>query len=728
MAFNAKTQVGIVFKGEDGVSAPAKKAGASVTGLSQKVTQSASRMDNALQAAAGGLALFVAGFKGLKGAFGLAQQAGEFQQELAAVGAITNASARELQKYKVAAINAGLATQFSPKESALGLRSLGQAGLKGKAAMDALVPSLDLAAASLGKLSPQASTGTVNAALKTFGLRAAQSKKAVDSLIFSTNSFNISVEQLPIGIGNVSRGAIALKQNMNDTMIALGLVKNVLPEISSSATLTSSAMLRIADPKIQKKLNKLGVTFQDQKGNFLPVIDIFLNLDKVLRTKFPKATDASGKAVELLGKRGMSPFMVITKQLRKGVEALPKGFNKGRVAFQVMRLQFQAAQGDMKAVEKMARMGLPKAFIEASQKVARSGASRMFVKTLLGTFAGQITLLKGSFSTLLVAIGEPLTAIFKPFVSAAYQAFSFLSKLILNIDPTFKRLFAGFFVASSAAMMLVGALAAIKAAVVVIGPFISIALLAPFLKVIAVVGALMAAITSLVALWKMDFKGVRTVITSFFSGFWEGFKQMVLPSIKMLGIEFKKLWTELGPIFNSFKAILVDLGIISFGTTTQMSSGWKTFGYIVGTVLGAIVKSIAFFIRGLVTIARLIGAISKSYMDFATKGKLSFTLPKVAGIDSVGDFGPSPLKGAKGAAITKAVIPKTRTAPQATPPSVLQVRQQKGQSSGQKGTSKQPINVQVKGNVEIEGKAIGKFVLEQSNEDKNRAGIRSRGR
>ncbi len=61
-----------------------------------------------------GLGVMAAGAVELAGAFALAELAGEFEQGLARVGAISNASAEDLQRLHDRAIEVGIATSFSP--------------------------------------------------------------------------------------------------------------------------------------------------------------------------------------------------------------------------------------------------------------------------------------------------------------------------------------------------------------------------------------------------------------------------------------------------------------------------------------------------------------------------------------------------------------------------------------------------------------------------------------
>ena len=87
----------------------------------------------------------------MAGVLFLANAAGEFEQGLAAIGAVNRATTRQLDMLREAAINAGIQTQFSPTEAIEGLQSLA-IGQTAEQATRTLVPVLDLAAGSLGHL------------------------------------------------------------------------------------------------------------------------------------------------------------------------------------------------------------------------------------------------------------------------------------------------------------------------------------------------------------------------------------------------------------------------------------------------------------------------------------------------------------------------------------------------------------------------------------------------
>ncbi len=152
-----------VFTARDLASGAIQNLERNFISLDRKVGLGAERIQSSFQQLGVGLAVFSAGAGAgvVAGAFSLANAAGRFEQSIAAVGAISGASAVELQHLRDAAIDAGVATQFSPRQCS---------GSDAAESMALLSPVLDLAGGSLGELSRQQAAGLAAQAMKAFGL------------------------------------------------------------------------------------------------------------------------------------------------------------------------------------------------------------------------------------------------------------------------------------------------------------------------------------------------------------------------------------------------------------------------------------------------------------------------------------------------------------------------------------------------------------------------------
>ena len=120
--------LGFVFTPRDLASNKMRRLERRFSSLDERVTGGTARMTSAFRQLGVGLAVFAAGAITVAGAFALANAAGQFEQGIAAIGAVTRATTTELDSLRGAAIQAGIATQFSPGEAVAGLQSLATAG------------------------------------------------------------------------------------------------------------------------------------------------------------------------------------------------------------------------------------------------------------------------------------------------------------------------------------------------------------------------------------------------------------------------------------------------------------------------------------------------------------------------------------------------------------------------------------------------------------------------
>src|SRR5688572_7286589 len=95
--------LGFVFTARDLASDTIARVERSYASLDERVGLGSNRMDRAFRDLGVGAGLATAGLIGLVGAFALASVSGKFEQAIAQVGAVSNASAADLQGLKDAA-------------------------------------------------------------------------------------------------------------------------------------------------------------------------------------------------------------------------------------------------------------------------------------------------------------------------------------------------------------------------------------------------------------------------------------------------------------------------------------------------------------------------------------------------------------------------------------------------------------------------------------------------
>nr|WP_253816224.1 phage tail tape measure protein [Myxococcus xanthus] len=402
------------------------------------------------------MAIFTAGAVTVGASLSLANAAGEFEQAVAGVAAVSGASAEVLGELRDAAIKASLATQFTPTESVLGLRELTQAGFTAAEAMKLLEPVLDLAGGSLGELTPQGAAGLASQAMKAFGISTDKAALSVDQMLQAVNVFALSANELPLALGTAARGAQAINQELPETLIALGLVKNVVPGVERASTAVAVAMERMADPQVQQHLRGLGVAVTDSSGNFLSFLDI---LDK-LSPALSRMTEAQRSAflLKAFGREALGGVNAILTQFTNGIRKDTGEVVRGADALEYLRGAFKNAGGTAEA----------------------------FRKQMLDTYEGQKTLLAGNLETLAIVLGEPFSQVLKPLVTLVASAVQQVLGVFQALPGPVKRAFAAFALGAGGLLTLVGAVISAK---------VGLALLVVGLKVLGLtLGGLLATV------------------------------------------------------------------------------------------------------------------------------------------------------------------------------------------------------------------------------------------
>jgi TP901 family phage tail tape measure protein len=478
--------LGFVFTAQDLASAKLRGLEQNFVRLDNTTQASAARIGASFRSIATGFGVLAAGGVAVGGAFALANQAGKFEQGLASVAAVAQASTHELGLLREEAIRAGILTQFSPEEAAMGLRDLAQAGFNARESIDLLVPVLDLAGGSLGELGPQEAAGLAAQAMKAFGIATTDASLAVDQMLQAVNVFALGASELPLALGVASRGAQAMNQSLTETLVALGLVKNIIPGVERASTAVAVAMERMAETDVQQKLRKLGVTVVDGQGQFRSFLDIVGEMAPAL----DRMTEASRAAflIETFGREALGGVNAILTQVTNGIRTSTGETLRGADALAYLRSQFENAGGT---------------------------ASR-FREQMLDTFEGQKTLLTGTLQTLAIVVGEPFAQVLKPVVTAVTDALNLVIRAVQAIPAPVKKAFAGFVAVAGSVVALLGAVVVAKAS---IGLFLAgmkllgvtvASVVATLLPAALLLGVLAAAVAGFALAVRRDIGGLGT--------------------------------------------------------------------------------------------------------------------------------------------------------------------------------------------------------------------------
>jgi TP901 family phage tail tape measure protein len=598
MALN-QLGLGFLFTARDQASAVIHRLERSLTKLNDVQKQ---QLKTQLVQGAIGMGGLIAGIKIFKASFNVAKEAGEFKRVMQDVKVIAEATDADMAKLHDAAFESKFA---GPTESAKALLDLAQAGYGAKDAILMLQPSLDTMAASLGDLSAEQAAALTAQTLKAYGLAAAEADLTTDRLINTANDFALKARELPILIGRSSRGAIAFGNSLEDTLVTVGLARNVVGGIEIAATGASSAMERLINPRFQKGLKKIGVDVADSTtGRFKAFSRVLLEIRE--SQKFQSMTFPQQEALILktFGARSSSVVQAFFRQIEAGVQTTTGEMVKGAAAVDYLLGRAKNAQG----------------------------AKQRFIEAHFGdNLPGQIELLTTAWKKLRVSIGEILEPVLAHLVKRIRQGVSAVFAEWNKLSPETKKFIVQAALAITGLATAFGALIMVKAGIMVLSLILTamgmslgaLALsLAPFALGIAVVAAgayllykayranfggladfvdgvwrkVKLAVQGLVQLFsKGEFSGAvmteidkveNSGVKSFVIKLW-GWAMRIKNFFVGIGSGFKELWPELSFVFGEFLKSLGEIGRmfgVTIGGAEENRSVFQSFGEVGRTV------------------------------------------------------------------------------------------------------------------------------------------------
>ena len=631
--------LGFLFTARDLASSKMARLQHQFQSLDERVTGGTERMTTAFRQLGIGLAVFTAGAVAVAGAFTLAGAAGKFEQGLAAIGAVTRATTRELQMLRDASIQAGIETQFSPDEAVAGLQSLATAGQTAEQATRTLVPVLDLAAGSLGQLGVAQAAEAVVGTLNAYGIAAGEAAGVTDRLLRITQLTNFQTRDFESGLAKAAATGAVFNQGLDDVLITMGLLRNRNIDASSAATAFREASRRLAsDQRSQQAILGTGVqVFDKVSGQMRSMVDVMTDFAGATRNLSEE--ERNRNVVQAFGARGLLAFNAVMNAafttMQDGVEVTLHGAD----AIEALRNEMSRAEG----------------------------TAESFRERLLDTFEGQKTLLRGTMQTFAVVLGEPFAKVFKPIVAAVVDALNFLLRAFQVIPAPLRNIFAGLVVAGGAFLMLVGGVIAAKASIALLAiAFKALGItiggiMATLLPAILIVGALAGVVGGLYIAFQRNLGGIADLarrmqerVSLVFQGLGQLFEQggfsgavreelnraenlglkRFLISVYQIAHRIRQAWEgfkegftttidEARPVFEGLVEALSTLGReiagifsgLSGGVASLPSSEFRSFAQIVGATIGSLVTWFTRLLRVFAQISAGVAGGFGSMMD-----------------------------------------------------------------------------------------------------------------
>lgn len=297
----------------------------------------------------------------------------DFEQAISTVGAVSEASATQLQEFTDTARRLGATTRFSATEAAEGLVFLARAGFSANEALGAIEGTLKLAQA--GALNLGRAADIASNVLQGFRLEVTETGRVVDVMAKAANSSNTNVLQLGEALSFVAPIAAGVGVSLEETVGAIGALSNAGIQASRAGTGLTRVISNLEAPTNTTKdiLRGLGITADQVKVSSV-------GLTQAIRVLGEAGVD-TGLALEIFGQRGGPAFEVLSSSI-DDVEALTRVMGGAAgTADELARIMDDNLKGSLKQ--------LVSAFQEVILAAGESGASgalRSMVDGLTGVF------------------------------------------------------------------------------------------------------------------------------------------------------------------------------------------------------------------------------------------------------------------------------------------------------------------------------------------------------
>jgi TP901 family phage tail tape measure protein len=257
-------QVGLSLN--DQMSAGLRAAADNLTVFSGSVERSLAMLGRMGPAAAGIASLGLA----MKASVGAAA---ELQQQTANLNAVLAATPQQMAKITQASMEMSRQTQFTTAQIIQAQAQLAKAGNSPADVGGQARNVLDLASATFS--APTDAANAYIAAMKDFRLTTADSKDTVNTLAQAVDSSTGTLANFQTAFKQIGPTAQASNLSLKDTTVAIAdLMQAGMKGDAGTAFKTFLTRIQHETPAAKKAMDDLGLSFYDQQGKMLPLVDI----------------------------------------------------------------------------------------------------------------------------------------------------------------------------------------------------------------------------------------------------------------------------------------------------------------------------------------------------------------------------------------------------------------------------------------------------------------------
>jgi TP901 family phage tail tape measure protein len=187
----------------------------------------------------------------------------EFSDAMLVVKAVTRATTEQFRQMRDVAKGLGATTRFTAGEAAEGMAFLARAGFEVNEVISAIPATLDLAAAAQLELGNAADIASN--LMTSFGLSVADMPEIMDTLVFTANNANTTVQQLADGLKLFAPIASQLGVSLKDASAAMAILGDAGIQASLAGTGVRRVLTDLEAPTgmLAKALKALNIGFEE---------------------------------------------------------------------------------------------------------------------------------------------------------------------------------------------------------------------------------------------------------------------------------------------------------------------------------------------------------------------------------------------------------------------------------------------------------------------------------
>lgn len=327
-----------------GIDPTAAEAGA------RRFQTAAGKVTSSAKTAALGVGRMVGAMAGFAGIAGTIRTIAGFENRIAVLGKVAQASDKQLAKLTERARELGAQTRFSGEEAAEGLLQLARAGFTVDEQLAAIKDTLDLATAA--ELDLAEASGFVSNAIRQFSLDASEAARVADAFTVASNNANTDVRQLAEAMAYAGTIAGTLGLSVEQTASFIGVLGNAGIQASMAGTNLRGVLLKLASTteKAETALGKMGLTYDEVNPATNDAIVVFENLRRGLES-LENPLEAAGIASEIFGSRNASAAVSMAFNIEKVEELTQKQIESEAAHAEVARTLEQTLIGKFTALK-----------------------------------------------------------------------------------------------------------------------------------------------------------------------------------------------------------------------------------------------------------------------------------------------------------------------------------------------------------------------------------------